>query len=277
MNDFPVRIYAVNVKPLEDGSLFEAAYRKVTEERRKKTDRIRSLQDKCRSLGAELLLLYGLSQLGFPKENGWMSGLSAVPDLRGSAINLPAGYGGTTEFSSSTCANPGSEMDFLRFRYGKNGKPYLDGVKDLYFNMSHSGELAVCAIAPCEVGCDVEKIRDRRQAVARRFFTPKEYEAILSQEDEKARQRLFFRFWTLKESFLKVTGEGLRLGMDSFQIVLGEKEISVIQNMDSRKYSFKEYEAAEGYCCVVCAVQGTFEAQVRRVNMEELLEEKNFK
>lgn len=248
MNDFPVRIYAVNVKPLEDGSLFEAAYRKVTEERRKKTDRIRSLQDKCRSLGAELLLLYGLSQLGFPKENGWMSGL-----------------------------DPGSEMDFLRFRYGKNGKPYLDGVKDLYFNMSHSGELAVCAIAPCEVGCDVEKIRDRRQAVARRFFTPKEYEAILSQEDEKARQRLFFRFWTLKESFLKVTGEGLRLGMDSFQIVLGEKEISVIQNMDSRKYSFKEYEAAEGYCCVVCAVQGTFEAQVRRVNMEELLEEKNFK
>ena len=242
MRKFPVRIYAVNVAPLKDGRLFEAAYRKVTEERRKKTDQMRSCGDKCRSLGAELLLLHGLSQLGFPKENGWMSG----PD-------------------------PGSEMDFPRFRYGKNGKPYLDGVKDLYFNVSHSGELAVCAIAPCEVGCDVEKIRDRRQAVARRFFTPKEYEAICSQEDEEARKKLFCRFWTLKESFLKVTGEGLRMGLDSFQIVLEEKKISVIQNVDHRAYYFKEYEAAEGYCCAVCAVQETFEAQVHRVNIKELL------
>lgn len=270
MNDFPVRIYAVNVSPLEDALLFEKAYRKVTEARRKKTDQIRSHVDKCRSLGAELLLLYGLSQMGILREDGRMAEVSS-PKSCGSVMDLPDGHGKAAESSDKACTVPGPEMDFPRFHYGENGKPYLDGVKDLYFNVSHSGELAVCAIAPCEVGCDVEKIRDRKTAVARRFFAPAEYEAICSQENAEARQRLFFRFWTLKESFLKVTGEGLRLGLDSFQIIPGEKKISVIQNVDHRAYYFKEYEAAEGYCCAVCAVQETFEAQVHRVNIKELL------
>ena len=270
MDDFPVRIYAVNVRPLEDARLFEKAYRKVTEERRKKTDQIRSHGDKCRSLGAELLLLYGLSQMGILRKNGRTAESFSLKSC-GSVMDLPDGNGKAAGSSDKAGAASGLEMDFPRFRYGENGKPYLDGVENLYFNVSHSGELAVCAIAPCEVGCDVEKVRDRKLAVARRFFTPEEYEVICSQENAEARQRLFFRFWTLKESFLKVTGEGLRLGLDSFQIIPGEEKISVIQNVDHRAYYFKEYEAAKDYCCAVCAVQETFEAQVRRVNMEELL------
>ena len=293
MKKFPVRIYAVNVRPLRDGRLFETAYRKVTEERRKKTDQMRSCGDKCRSLGAELLLLYGLSQLDFsagvycdPKPGSVTdSGAESGSVLMGSFVSesLCISAESTSEreqILSGTDLLPAAgqdgscflpDMKFPRFRYGENGKPYLDGVRDLYFNMSHSEELAVCAVAPCEVGCDVEKIRDRNQNIARRFFTPAEYETISSLTNEKDRQRMFYRFWTLKESFLKVTGRGLGLGLNSFQINLDRENPSVIQNVDHRKYSFKEYEAAEDYCCAVCAVQETFEAQVRRVSMEELL------
>ncbi len=226
MNRFPVRIYAADVNPLRDEALFSAAYEKVTEERRKKTDRIHAEGGKRLSLGVELLLLHGLSELG-------------------------AGD--------------------VRFRYGENGKPYLDGAEELYFNLSHSGETAVCAIAPCEVGCDVERIRTRELAVARRFFTPEEYEAVVSAGDDEARRKMFCRFWTLKESFLKVTGRGLQLGLDSFRIIPEKGKISVIQSVDQRTYYFREYETAEGYCCAVCAVQDDFEPQVRRTDLRGIL------
>ncbi len=236
MKEFPVKIYAADVRQLEDENLYAAAYRKVTKERREKTDRIRSGRDKRLSLGAELLLMYGLSRLGIFKD--------------------------------------GQEPEnILRYRYGENGKPYLDGMgmEDIYFNLSHSGETAVCAIAPCEVGCDVERIRDRGMAVARRFFDAEEYKRIVSLEEEKERQEMFCRFWTLKESFLKVTGQGMRLGMDCFRIILGEEKISVVQDVDQRTYYFREYEIGEGLCCAACAVRDEFEPQVCRTDLRRIV------
>lgn len=226
MKDFPVRVYAANVDQLEQEEVFRAAYEKATEERRQKVDRMGSVKGRCLSLGVELLLLYGLSELG-------------LADLT---------------------------ADRIRYRYGEDGKPYLEGAEDVYFNLSHSGDMVLCAIAPREVGCDVEKIRKRELAVARRFFTVQEYEKIASLEDEAARREMFCRYWTLKESFLKVTGQGIRLGLNNFQIIL-ENEISVIQNVDRRTYCFREYDAAKGYCCAVCAVQSEFETEVRQVNI----------
>ena len=104
------------------------------------------------------------------------------------------------------------------FRYGAHGKPQLAG-SPLHFNISHSGALALIALAHVEVGVDVELPRPRRtDAIARRFYAPGEVERLFAIEDAAARADAFFRLWTCKEAFLKVTGEGLSRSTRSYEI-----------------------------------------------------------
>ena len=137
------------------------------------------------------------------------------------------------------------DCDIVR---GEHGKPYIPG--GAFFNLSHSGKIAVCALSPFEVGCDVQEMTAVRERVAKRFFAPEEYAHVSSAGSEEERLDLFFRYWTLKESFLKVTGRGLSLPLGSFRIVLGG-DISVIHSVDDREYRFFEYPT-DGYRCALC-------------------------
>lgn len=88
--------------------------------------------------------------------------------------------------------------------YGEKGKPYVNG---LYFNLSHSGGRVALAVSSAPVGCDIELIR-RAPARVERKFTQSERES-LSRFTGAERDRAFFALWTAKESYLKMTGEGL--------------------------------------------------------------------
>ncbi|MGZ6125109.1 MAG: 4'-phosphopantetheinyl transferase family protein [Myxococcales bacterium] len=108
----------------------------------------------------------------------------------------------------------------VRFGYGTHGKPYVAGAP-IRFNISHSGALAVIAVAGVEVGVDVELPRRRRSdAIARRFYAPGEIERLFAEGDPDRRADAFFRLWTCKEAFLKVTGEGLSRSTRSYEIAL---------------------------------------------------------
>ena len=84
----------------------------------------------------------------------------------------------------------------------------------LYYSLSHSGTKAVCAISDVRIGCDVEIMKEEKASiereikVAERFFTENECAAIRKDYEK------FYRFWTLKESILKVTGYGLSMPLD---------------------------------------------------------------
>ncbi len=93
------------------------------------------------------------------------------------------------------------------------GKPYLPG--GAFFNLSHSGNYAVLAVSPCEVGVDVEQVAPYSQAVAEKCFTAPEREWLSRQSCGQA----FFKLWTGKESVMKATGLGLRLPPESFNIL----------------------------------------------------------
>jgi 4'-phosphopantetheinyl transferase len=122
-----------------------------------------------------------------------------------------------------------SEVDGLptvtwHYITGPFGKPAIApgcGDRGLSFNISHTRGLAACAVT-CEdpVGLDVEA-SDRLTAldIASRYFAADELNTILDAEPEK-RRGLFFRFWTLKEAFIKATGEGLSRPLDSFAFSL---------------------------------------------------------
>ena len=120
--------------------------------------------------------------------------------------------------------------------YDEKGKPFLKN-SNLHFSLSHSGEMAMCVISDQNVGCDIEKIKPIDLKIAKRFFTDDEYNEIINSDNPEC---AFYRLWTLKESFLKVTGEGLLLPLNSFKTVSDDK------------YTFFEINEIEGYKAAYC-------------------------
>lgn len=114
----------------------------------------------------------------------------------------------------------------LRFEYGPHGKPSLAGEHELRFNMSHSGDLALYAVARArEVGVDLERHRDDVECdqIAHRFFSPAEVAALLALPAE-VRRPAFFRCWSRKEAYIKALGTGLALPLDQFDVSLAPGE-----------------------------------------------------
>ncbi len=117
----------------------------------------------------------------------------------------------------------GTTPETIEFSQGPRGKPYL-AQPGPFFNLSHSGKLAMVAVAGSEVGVDVEKVRrlDSLTPIARRHFSAREF-AALDALDGAARELAFYRCWTRKEAYIKALGEGLSMSLDSFEVSLGEQ------------------------------------------------------
>jgi 4'-phosphopantetheinyl transferase len=104
------------------------------------------------------------------------------------------------------------------------GKPVLAGdrrgERTPHFNVSHSGDVAVYALATNPVGVDVELVcsaraarRRDRVALARRAFGASVAERLAGL-DEDTQERRFLRLWTRHEAALKLAGRGIGAGLD---------------------------------------------------------------
>jgi len=88
------------------------------------------------------------------------------------------------------------------------GKPYLPD-QPWHFNLAHSGDLLLYAIARHPVGIDVERVRPLKTlALARRWFRPSEAAALAALPPVQ-QPAAFFATWTCKEACVKATGAGL--------------------------------------------------------------------
>jgi 4'-phosphopantetheinyl transferase len=114
----------------------------------------------------------------------------------------------------------------LLFSYGPRGKPFLEqpaSGASITFNLSHSGERALLGVTlEREIGVDLEEVRslDDAEDIAARFFSPAESArlAALPRED---RLEAFYCCWTLKEAYVKATGDGLSRPTQSFDVAFG--------------------------------------------------------
>jgi 4'-phosphopantetheinyl transferase len=159
----------------------------------------------------------------------------------------------------------GSRAEAVRFTQNRYGKPELaPGVTDqpVRFTLSHTGELAVCAVTLAhDIGVDVEHLeRPVNLSIANRFFSNQEAEAI-SRVDASLKQPLFFRFWTLKEAYAKATGRGLAIGLDQFSFVLDRPEIRVMFHSpdqdDPAFWQFVQFSPVPGYMTAVAVNKKT--------------------
>ena len=138
--------------------------------------------------------------------------------------------------------------------YGKYGKPYFPQIKDQFrFSLSHSGEYAVCVMAPCETGCDIETVKPFREAVAKRVFTGEEYLWLSAEKNAGRGDEAFCRLWTLKESFLKVTGKGFSFPVQEAGFSFAEgPPVLLLHGQPEPSCSFFELQFSPEYRCAVC-------------------------
>ena len=152
----------------------DAAYFSMSEERRKKCDGFRFQADKDLCIVSDMLLRRVLSEkLGIPSER-------------------------------------------LELDVSENGKPYLKN-DSCYFNVSHSGDVVAVAVNRVSpVGIDVEKVKPLAARIAKRVFSDSDVRFVFGADiipdgnaDDPDTLIRFFKVWTYKEAFVKMTGEGI--------------------------------------------------------------------
>ena len=115
------------------------------------------------------------------------------------------------------------------FFYNQYGKPYL---KNKYFNISHADNYLLLGIADEEIGVDMQKITFKKNV-----------EKLFSEEKQNllktAKEKMFTRYWVLKESYAKYLGVGI------------SKKI-LQETIKKKDVYFYEYEDLNGYMIAVC-------------------------
>ncbi|PWN68632.1 4-phosphopantetheinyl transferase [Chryseobacterium phosphatilyticum] len=127
-------------------------------------------------------------------------------------------------------------------RVSPNKKPYLRG-NPVYFNISHSRDRVVCAIAEFPIGIDIEFLDRTINYYDFQFqMTKGEFEQIEHAEDKI---KSFFNYWTRKEAVIKAHGDGMMIPLDTFEILNDECTIM------EKNFFIKDLFLDENYqCCI---------------------------
>ena len=229
----------------EDAAEWEACLQRLPKERAEKIRRIRHPESRKQSLGAGLLLGEVLGRLA-----------------------------------------PQAVITHLPY-----GKPVCTQIP---FNLSHTKDRVILSVWESSrqffaeedrdylTGCDIEQIRPYQPRLARRFFTEAEYDSLEAVKDPQTQAELFCRYWTKKESVIKLTGLGMSLPLNLFDVqgsqvradpapVLEwctqatenipkekEREIRrVARILLEKRLFFKEYRCQQ-YCATVCSLTECF-------------------
>ncbi|MBW9154622.1 4'-phosphopantetheinyl transferase superfamily protein (plasmid) [Clostridium estertheticum] len=126
----------------------------------------------------------------------------------------------------------------IYFSNNQYGKPYLYGLENQCFNISHSGKWVVCGWSTHEIGIDIEVVNDIDLDIARDHFCEAEYLSIMNTNVDE-QKKIFFDFWTLKESYIKYKGCGLLIPLNSFQFDLKLEKINLISDDDKKPLFYR--------------------------------------
>lgn len=199
------------------GDMLKIAWDKIDSEHRRKAERYHNMEDTVRSIAGGLLIQYAIMQ--------YQSGEIRYDLSRWIVLE----YGNILQEIL--------KVQELKYTYNKYGKPYL-AERDIFFNISHSGDYVVCAVSNKEIGIDIQFLKDMKDMkLAKRFFSKEEVSCLesCSLEDRKFK---FFEMWCKKEAYGKWLGTGL--SEDVLQFEAKEDVVFEVKNLE------------EEYCIAVC-------------------------
>ena len=142
----------------------------------------------------------------------------------------------------------------IEFSTNSYGKPFLMNNQDYHFNVSHTHNMIAVAVSNNSVGVDVEKIKEIDTRIAKRFFTKQEFSYIEKFQDNRSER--FFKIWTKKEAYIKYTGKGLSVPLNSFDVTT--RELSAhFYTVRYGKYIINMYGAEENIAPITIIMSET--------------------
>ena len=149
-----------------------------------------------------------------------------------------------------------------RYHRNEHGKPYLTETPEIYVNWSHSMDYVICAISDQEVGIDLQKMdREPKENLIRKALTEEEQEFYRS-VPKPERQKLFYQYWSVKESFLKALGTGFYTSLHTFQVDMEEGQPRISHHINRKNYSCRLLTFREpDYVAAVCVENATLEEE----------------
>ena len=144
------------------------------------------------------------------------------------------------------CINEVVEFDFT-----EKGKPILRDYPHIHFSLSHSKCTAACVVSDGEVGVDVQHIGPISDRVAKRVLTTREYAKF---KESQTPDDYFCEIWTIKESFLKQTGQGISMEL---------------RDLSAESVTERYIYRGDGYFCCVCGPVKNIR-HIRRNDFEQL-------
>ena len=181
------------------------------------------LPQKCPELGPRELHIWILENVGNPGRC-WQL-LSPDERKRATRFHKECDANRFTVFRATLRQILGGYLDVppeaVQLAYTAYGKPFLhDAPGSLEFNVSHSGPIALIAIARHHpVGIDIEAINHDFPVaeMAPAVFSPDEL-VRFSKLPVDAKWTEFFRTWVAKEAYLKALGKGLSIEHNMLEV-----------------------------------------------------------
>ena len=257
------RITLLDTDILKDSNIYSLYYRQMPEDRREKIDRFRFDKDRRLSLGAGILLKLALDQAGMSL---------ARPD-------------GVIDDSSTR----GSRRKTVKLSFSEQGKPFIKDREDIFFNLSHSGQLAACALSDKPVGIDIEGRQTFKESLIQRVFAAEELELAKGTGGQPgiSKDKFCTLLWTVKESLMKYFGKGLSMDPAGIRVISCEKmndsywnwKIAGYEDLHVRSWSIRrtvintttppESRLPDYYQLSICSEYREFDAEPEWITIAE--------
>jgi 4'-phosphopantetheinyl transferase len=144
------------------------------------------------------------------------------------------------------------------------GKPRMATSTGPCFSLARSADLAVVAVAPFEVGVDVERLDQTVDGAAAVACTGREA-ADLRRLPAGARIEAFLGLWTAKEAYLKATGAGLAVAPASVEVGVGTGAVAPVGGPGGARWWVREFRPRAGFVGAVAAEGPGFSIRLRDV------------
>lgn len=134
----------------------------------------------------------------------------------------------------------------------------------VHFCFSSSKNMMLCALSETEIGCDIKKLEAAPKKIPVQYFTLSERKYLGNFSGETLNQE-FCRLWTVKESYIKMTGESFSSPAKQLEVSISE-QIEILRDGNPENCHIEEY-SIPGYKISVCSRDHDFAPDVKLITI----------